>query len=228
MVRLNDEEHLLVKQCISKYVNLTNQSPSEYYEGSFSTWNPHIRLWNPLASESLTCPIHKSNRLLPTEHWTSKNGRNLSPRLVFHLGRNVLFVSSLYKCEDCLELWPASSPDILRQAKQVEGILHFHLFHVIGVSKDLYSVIINGVKRGLSFKGIKELIKDCYKDTERKIQFTRGDEGPSESLAFRCPSENLIQQIFLFDYDQKSGFYKEIASKIAPQEISIDHTFKIR
>ena len=232
MVKITEEESSIINEAILRW----HQQPKPtlisvtHAEGKSSTL-PDVMLWSPGVDCSLSCPIHKQELLYQTEHWTNNSSHNNCPRLVYSYGKNSLLISSLYKCQQCKDLWSGISPGLLCQVGAVEGRSTFQLFHKFGMRDELFSMVINNIKQGMSFNAVRSSITDSHMREWSKLCYWSGDL-PSKidfSLnAFKVPTGECIQQAFMLDFQRKKDDYIALLHQIPFKELSVDLTFKIR
>jgi hypothetical protein len=106
-----------------------------------------VLLWDPITqnSETLNCPVHDLE-LVVTEMWTSKEKIERPPRQLYHLGRNCLLVSRLYKCSQCNELYKAHNESLSSQLMHTP--VPFTLFHRSGCTTKCFDLIVKMIETG--------------------------------------------------------------------------------
>ena len=189
-----------------------------------------VIFWNPLSNAeiSLECPYHVGEKLTNTGIWAHMRMKK-PPRKLYHLGNNVLLVSSLYSCTVCGNSIENSShvahdAPILSQLPKNHSA-PFYLFKKCGLTRLAYEFIINASLSGTSFHEISTSFK-------RSHGFHIAIHGKGDDEVFKMkhqsPSNRLCEDVFLHDFDQRLSFYEADMKKIQPKEISIDHTFNTR
>lgn len=190
-----------------------------------------ILLFNPLQEHGaiLTCPSH-GHQLHDTGIWTHmRRMANRRPRHLYHLGENVLLISSIYACSACgddydKETYMAHHPDILRQLCGRHSP-PFHLFQSSGVTRQAYEMVVTSALSGTSFTEIETSL-------QRLHGFHIATYGRSEDINVTrkhdSPSRFLCQNIFMYDYELRRPHYEREMQKIKPSEFSMDHTFNTR
>ena len=187
-----------------------------------------ILLFNPLQEHGaiLTCPRHGHN-LQDTGIWTHMRSMGKRrPRHLYHLGENVLLISSVYACSACgddfdKDTYMAHHPDLVRQLSGRHSP-PFHLFQSSGVTRQAYDMIVTSALSGTSFAEIETSL-------QRHHGFHIATFGRSEDInvsrKHQSPSWMLCQRIFMYDYELRRPHYESQMKKIIPSEFSIDHTF---
>lgn len=189
-----------------------------------------ILLFNPLKQDNviLKCP-HHDHPLRDTGIWTHMSMAKRRPRHLYHLGENVLLISSIYACSICgsdfdKDTYMAHHPEIVKQLSRRHSP-PFHLFHQAGVTRQVYEMMVTSAISGTSFAEIATSL-------ERLHGFHIANYGRSEDAKVTkkhaAPSWKLCQRIFMYDYELRRPFYEAQMQKFKPSEISIDHTFKTR
>ena len=212
--------------------NLRNSVP-QFQSGIVESKDPSVMsvlFWNPLcnAEISLHCPYHAGEKLTDTGIWSHMRSK-WPPRRIYHLGENVLLVSSLYSCTVCGKdiensTHTAHDAPLLSQLPNKYSP-PFYLFKKSGVTRLAYEFIINACLAGTSFLEIVASFK-------RMHGFHVAIHGKGDEEVFnwkhQSPSNKLCEDIFLYDFDRRLKFYEDEMKQIQPKEISIDHTFNTR
>lgn len=183
-----------------------------------------IILWNPLSDKDVTlyCPNHGTEKLGDTGAWT-KEGEWRPPRLLYHVGQNVLLVSAVYKCTTCggKSTYLATHPDVLTQLPHNKAP-PFHIFLKSGITRAGYEMIVNAALSGTSFLQISAMF-------QRSHGFHAGLHGQGQSgEKHSSPSRDFIRDVFMYDYRLRLSFYEATMKGILFTDLSIDHTFYIR
>ena len=194
--------------------------------------HPYLLLWDPLALKDvdLFCFVHPNEQLSATGRWTSGTNKSYQPRRLFNYGRNVALVSALYTCKKCTKPFRAHDPVLLRQLPE-SFCCQFILFHRSGVTKSLYSLVQGCLENGVTFKGVQEILEKGYQDSKAELQRAAGVTSLSnlnQSLYFKAPSRQYINDLCLFHYRVFQDFYKAQLASYQPVEVSFDHTFDVR
>ena len=224
-----------IQDCIVKF----NQSPKylSYFIPSVNSEYsacPSVLLWNPIASfsASLNCPLHSTEHLADTNLWTSGENAAYMPRLLFNYGRNALLVSKLYKCCACKRSFYRSHDPHLVSQLPVAIKTDFHIFHKVGFTHSAYTLIQNTIATGLSFSKVEELFRrSCLNTISLSATKTEYEQTVKDSVrweAFQIPNRQTIKEVFMADFNSRKEIYDEMLSKIVPETIAFDHTFKIR
>ena len=183
-----------------------------------------IILFNPLMNQGieLTCPFHDSERLMFSGGWTHNSGPSHAPRLLYHVGGNVLLISAMYRCNMCKNKFLAHHPRIMNQ-RGVE--VSFHLLHKSGFTQASYDTVINLVQSGMTFTEVSNFF-------QRANGMKASDQTTDYSILaglskYKVPSRRLCTDAFLEDFRKKLPFYEAEMASIKYNHISIDHTFKV-
>ena len=153
-----------------------------------------IILWSPLKHTEfiIHCPNHDQIALQDTGLWNN-HGDFRKPRLLYHLGQNVLLVAALYRCSVCggKALYNATHPDIIGQIPKALAP-PFHLFLKSGITREGYETIVNATLAGTPFKEISSIFA-------RSHGFHVGLHGESEvGYKHSSPSYYFVRDCLLY------------------------------
>ena len=114
--------------------------------------NPNYFVYKPIV-DFQACKIHD----LPftqEEKFTDGHFSKFTPRLIYDIKKNYSLFSQLYKCTKCGHK-PIHDPTF----SSAVGEMPFILFHRSGVSMDFLSFVISSASEGLSFEGMRRILK---------------------------------------------------------------------
>lgn len=189
-----------------------------------------ILLWNPLKDEAnLKCPDHGRD-LQDTGIWTHMRGmENRRPRLLYHLGENVLLISAIYRCPECgnefdKDTYMAHHPELLTQLFG-RHLAPFLLFSKAGMTRQACEMVVNATLAGTSFAEITtsfDRLHGCHMSIYGK------PEEEEVNMKHSSPSYKLCEDVFMADFESRLPFYEEQMGKFKASEIGMDHTFNTR
>jgi hypothetical protein len=139
----------ILQQIIGNQISLLRNDPSKHGvvlepdDNSFG-----VLLWDPISqrSETLNCPLHNIE-LVVTDKWTLTDKiRDRPPRMLYHIGRNCLLVSRLYKCGQCNECYKAHNESLSLQLDHTP--VPFILFHRSGCTTKVFDLIVKTIECG--------------------------------------------------------------------------------
>lgn len=214
---------------------------------------PKVFIWSPceqFADLKIECPAHNGVMLKPWQ-W-AKDVRNKQrgkvPRMVYDLYGNVILIQKIYVCvrgRSCHKLMP-TTPDVHhRLPKVITEYFPLVLTERSGYTKSLLDFIEVQLFEGVNFLKISEGIASlnirefCRR---RQIYKLSLEETTSENTSMRAqidisefyempifshPSNDMLMNIFLQNFDKQSHLYEECMNRLTAKVITCDHTFKI-
>ena len=226
----NTKEDMKLSQGQISFINRHLQSSSSNIIETRDSSLFSILLFNPLKQEDviLKCP-HHDHSLVDTGVWTHMSSMARRPRVLYHLGENILLISGIYACSVCgcdfdKDTYMAHHPEILKQLLGRHSP-PFHLFHQAGVTRQAYEMVVTSALSGTSFVEISASLQRLH---GFHIATYGRTEDANVMKKHDAPSWKLCQSIFMYDYELRRPFYEAQMKQFKPSEISIDHTFKTR
>ena len=132
-------------------------------------FGPHglysIFIYSPIEQysiEPIICPLHGTPLTTSslTANFDTRN-RNLNPRLVFGLERNIILIQRIYKCQKDHKIYSCSD-DLLLSLPSCLPRIPYKIYHRTAFTLNLVDFVFVQISKGNNFHTISETIADLH------------------------------------------------------------------
>ncbi len=231
-------------------------SASMYTLPNVFVWDPLLQYDDVFSCFPFTCPLHNEFVLIPKQ-WTdgSTNARN--PRIILNENGPCLLISRNYYCNSAETRHYVRGTDgnLIKMIGELIS-MPFRLTRKYAITNNFVQNLRRAVSNGVSFHHIQAdylqlQLQECVLRKEQFIwhknlwertrllgvpaattqDVTEFDEEPwntfKEMLINICPSDDLLCDVFLKDFNERKILYEEAMKTIPAKSLMADHTFKV-
>ena len=216
-------------------------------------WDPLTQYDDVFSCFPLTCPLHDGVFLIGKQ-WTDGSTNSRNPRVILDEHNPCLLIGRIYYCNTGETRHYVRSTDGNFVDKIGQLItMPFRLTHKYAIATNFLQYLRRSVSNGISFHNIqadyiqlqlqlcmlrKEQflwhigLRDKTKRMSTVQDIVEADERPwaifKEMLTGICPSDDLICDVFLKDFDDRKILYEHAMKSVPAKSLMADHTFKVR
>ena len=219
-------------------------------------WDPLLQYDDVFSCFPLTCPLHEKFVLIPKQ-WTDGSTNALHPRIILDENGPCLLIVRNYYCNsaETRHYVQSTDGDLINNMGQLIQ-MPFRLTRKYAMTNSFVHYLRRSVSNGVSFHQVQAdylqlQLEVCmlrkeqfvwHKNFWEKTRLTEVatpvmqqnaeiDEEPwnifRDMLINIFPSDDLLCDIFLKDFNERKSLYDEAMKSISAKSLMADHTFKV-